>query len=71
MSAVARERLARWIAAYRPDPGLPDELVGADGFHRGAWPGFLDALARLDESDIMARFVSAERHIRDAGISYR
>jgi len=71
VSAVARERLARWIAAYRPDPGLPDELVGADGFHRGAWPGFLDALARLDESDIMARFVSAERHIRDAGISYR
>lgn len=73
------ERLARWTAGYRPDPALPDEFAGPDGGRRagetgaatGAWPRLLDRLAALSEPEIMARFVSAERHIRDAGISYR
>ncbi|MEA1834262.1 circularly permuted type 2 ATP-grasp protein [Methylobacterium durans] len=65
------ERLARWIGAYRPQAGLPDEFLDADGRPRGAWTSLLDRLGTLPEREIMARFVSAERHIRDAGISYR
>ncbi|WP_132253949.1 circularly permuted type 2 ATP-grasp protein [Methylobacterium segetis] len=65
------ERLARWTGAYRPQAGLPDEVLGPDGHPRGAWTRLLERLGRLAEHEIMARFVSAERHIRDAGISYR
>ncbi|GJE62611.1 circularly permuted type 2 ATP-grasp protein [Methylobacterium trifolii] len=64
-------RLARWTAGYRPQAGLPDEYLDAGGQARGAWPRLLDRLGRLPETEIMARFVSAERHIRDAGISFR
>ncbi|MGU3540571.1 circularly permuted type 2 ATP-grasp protein [Methylobacterium sp. A54F] len=67
----APDRLARWTAAYRPLPGLPDEFLRGDGTRRHAWTRYVDRLGRLDEAEVMARFVSAERHIRDAGISYR
>ncbi|WP_370875380.1 circularly permuted type 2 ATP-grasp protein [Methylobacterium amylolyticum] len=66
-----RERVARWTAGYRPPPGRPDEFRGPDGAPRGAWPRLLDRLGALTEPEITARFVSAERHIRDAGISFR
>ena len=66
-----RERAARWSAGYRPAPGRPDEFLGPDGRPRGAWPRLLDRLGGLTEPEIMARFVAAERHIRDAGISFR
>ena len=64
-------RVARWTGGYRPVPGLPDEFVGPDGWPRGAWPRFLDRLATAGDAEIIQRFVSAERHIRDAGISFR
>jgi uncharacterized circularly permuted ATP-grasp superfamily protein/uncharacterized alpha-E superfamily protein len=66
-----RERVTRWTAGYRPAPDRPDEFLGADGAPRGAWPRLLDHLGALTEPEILARFVSAERHIRDAGISFR
>ena len=65
------ERLARWTSAYRPQAGVPDEFMDADGRPKGAWPRFLDRLGALDELEIGARFVSAVRRIRDTGISYR
>ena len=67
----AAARIRRWTEGYAPRSGLADELVGPDGRFHGAWPRFLDRLGRLDDREIGARFLSAERHIRDAGISYR
>lgn len=64
-------RIRRWTEGYAPRPGLADEMVDAGGELRGGWPRFLERLARLDDREVAARFLSAERHIRDAGISYR
>ncbi|MDV2986763.1 UNVERIFIED_CONTAM: circularly permuted type 2 ATP-grasp protein [Methylobacteriaceae bacterium AG10] len=64
-------RMRRWTEAYAPRPGLADALMDAEGTLRGGWPRFLERLARLDDREVAARFLSAERHIRDAGISYR
>ncbi|WP_424362816.1 hypothetical protein [Methylocystis parvus] len=38
------ERLAAWIADYRPLPGVPDELIGPDGRPRAHWSTLLDTL---------------------------
>ena len=69
------ERLARWTSGYRPGPGIHDEFVGPDsasrGVWNGAWPRLLDRLGAFSETEIATRFASAERHIRDTGISYR
>ncbi len=65
------QRIARWTAHYRTSPGLPDEYLGPDGRPREVWRRLLERLGGLTEAEIMARFVSAERHIRDAGISFR
>lgn len=70
-AGAAADRLARWASGYRPRPGVPDEFMGADGRPRGAWPRFFARLGTLSEADVAARFASAERHIRDTGISYR
>ncbi|TXM71668.1 circularly permuted type 2 ATP-grasp protein [Methylobacterium sp. WL69] len=65
------ERLARWTSGYRPHPGVPDAFMDPSGTPRVAWTRVLDRLGDLTEVDIAARFVSAVRHIRDTGISYR
>ncbi|KTS41827.1 hypothetical protein NS228_05465, partial [Methylobacterium indicum] len=65
------ERLARWTAGYAALPGLPDELVAADGALRPAWALFLGRLAELPDHEIAARLAAAGRHIHDTGIAYR
>ncbi|MBV8964311.1 MAG: circularly permuted type 2 ATP-grasp protein [Hyphomicrobiales bacterium] len=67
----AEKRLAGWIAGYAGLPGVRDEFIAADGKPRPQWLHFLQALADLDAGEIARRFASADRHIRDMGISYR
>jgi len=67
----AEKRLAGWIAGYVGLPGVRDELLAEDGSPRSHWLHFLQALAELDAAEIARRFASADRHIRDMGISYR
>ena len=58
-------------AGYTPLPGIPDEFIGADGRPRAHWLRFLTALTELSTDDIGKRFATADRHIRDTGVSYR
>jgi uncharacterized circularly permuted ATP-grasp superfamily protein/uncharacterized alpha-E superfamily protein len=67
----AEKRLAGWTAGYAGLPGVHDEFLGADGNPRPHWLHFLQGLAELDAAEISRRFGSADRHIRDMGISYR
>ena len=67
----AEKRLASWIANYQALSGVHDELLGPDGRPRAHWLHFLEALAELDAAELSRRFASADRHIRDMGISYR
>jgi uncharacterized circularly permuted ATP-grasp superfamily protein/uncharacterized alpha-E superfamily protein len=64
-------RLSRWLAGYRPLPGVPDELFDRTGRPREYWLEFLGDLAEYPEGDIRARFNLATRHIRDTGVSHR
>jgi uncharacterized circularly permuted ATP-grasp superfamily protein/uncharacterized alpha-E superfamily protein len=67
----AEKRLAGWISGYAGLPGAHDEFLNQDGKPRPHWLHFLQALAELDAAEIERRFASADRHIRDMGISYR
>jgi len=60
-----------WTQAYAPLPGIPDEFIGPDGAPRPHWRKFLEALARFDQDDLNQRFATAERRMRDIGVSYR
>jgi uncharacterized circularly permuted ATP-grasp superfamily protein/uncharacterized alpha-E superfamily protein len=79
---MARERLAKtrreadvrlkgWLDAYKPLPGIPDELIGADGRPRDYWLKCLGDLAKSPAEALDERFALATRHIRDTGVSYR
>src|ERR1700674_1657618 len=64
-------RVAQWTRDYVRLPGIPDEFIGPDGAPRAVWTRFFDAFATLTPSEIERRFGSADRHLRDAGVSYR
>jgi uncharacterized circularly permuted ATP-grasp superfamily protein/uncharacterized alpha-E superfamily protein len=64
-------RMAQWMRDYARLPGIPDEYIGEDGAPRAAWTRFFDAFAALTPADIERRFASADRHLREAGVTYR
>jgi uncharacterized circularly permuted ATP-grasp superfamily protein/uncharacterized alpha-E superfamily protein len=66
-----QRRMAQWTRDYARLPGIPDEYIGQDGAPRAAWTRFFDAFAALAPADIEKRFASADRHLREAGVTYR
>src|ERR1700681_4720396 len=66
-----QRRMAQWTREYARLPGTPDEYIAQDGGPRAVWTRFFDAFAALTPGDIEKRFGSADRHLRDAGVTYR
>jgi uncharacterized circularly permuted ATP-grasp superfamily protein/uncharacterized alpha-E superfamily protein len=66
-----QRRMAQWTRDYARLPGTPDEYIGQDGAPRPVWARFFDAFAALSPTDIERRFASADRHLREAGVTYR
>ncbi len=66
----AHRRVAQWTRDYARLPGIPDEYIGEDG-PRPVWTRFFDAFAGLSPAEIERRFGAADRHLREAGVTYR
>src|SRR6195256_4240976 len=66
-----QRRMAQWTRDYARLPGIPDEYIGQDGARRAAWTRFFDAFAAMAPADVEKRFASADRHLREAGVTYR
>jgi uncharacterized circularly permuted ATP-grasp superfamily protein/uncharacterized alpha-E superfamily protein len=64
-------RVAQWTRGYARLPGIPDEYITQDGAPREVWTRFFDAFAELTPGDIERRFGAADRHLREAGVTYR
>ncbi|MEA5159601.1 circularly permuted type 2 ATP-grasp protein [Cereibacter johrii] len=56
---------------YRPQPGVPDEMMDASGGIRPVWRGFLRHLAGLSPDDLHRRFARGDQYLRDAGVFFR
>jgi uncharacterized circularly permuted ATP-grasp superfamily protein/uncharacterized alpha-E superfamily protein len=69
-ASVARQ-IENWIAGYHPIDGVPDEFMEPDGVARQHWVKFFIALARYSQKDLGQRFATADRLIRETGMSYR
>src|SRR6476661_8081769 len=67
----ANRRVAQWMRDYVRLPGIPDEFVAPDGAPRAVWARFFDAFATLAPAVIERRFGAADRHLREAGVTYR
>lgn len=59
-----------FLSAYPASSGHFDELFEAPRRPRGHWAPLYQALAQTPPEDIRARLVSAERQIRDSGVTY-
>ena len=69
--SAASRRIEDWSRGYAVLPGASDELIQPDGTMRPVWRQFLGRLAELPADELDRRFLAADRHIRDMGISYR
>src|SRR5271167_2792112 len=63
--------LEQFVAAYRPLPGVYDEMMDGDGRVRPHWQPFLSMLAALGADEINRRFAAADRYLRGSGVFYR
>src|SRR5712691_4349777 len=70
-SRPGNRRVAQWTRDYVRLPGIPDEFIAPDGAPRAVWSRFFDAFATLTPAEIERRFGSADRHLREAGVTYR
>ena len=64
-------KVAQWTRDYLRLPGIPDEYLAQDGSPRAVWTRFFDAFAALSPGEIEKRFGAADRHLREAGVTYR
>jgi uncharacterized circularly permuted ATP-grasp superfamily protein/uncharacterized alpha-E superfamily protein len=64
-------KVAQWTREYERLPGIPDEFIAQDGTPREVWTRFFEAFGALAPADVERRFGSADRHLREAGVSYR
>ncbi len=64
-------RVAQWTRDYVRLPGIPDEYLDQHGAPRAVWTRFFDAFTALTPAEIERRFGAADRHLREAGVSYR
>ena len=64
-------RVERWTQGYTRLQGIPDEFIGQDGRPRAVWTRFFEAFGALPADEIERRFGSADRHLREAGVTYR
>src|SRR5260221_2775970 len=63
--------VAQWARGSARLRGIPDEYIAQDGTPRAVWTRFFDAFAELTPGDIEWRSGSADRHLREAGVTYR
>ncbi|GLR86745.1 circularly permuted type 2 ATP-grasp protein [Bradyrhizobium iriomotense] len=66
-----QRRLAQWVRDYSRLPGIPDEFLNPGGAPRAVWSRFFDAFGALAPDEIERRFAMADRHLREAGVTYR
>jgi uncharacterized circularly permuted ATP-grasp superfamily protein/uncharacterized alpha-E superfamily protein len=59
------------FARYRPLPGVPDELVDANGAMRPAWAGLIAHMSGLTEAEIAQDFARGDQHLADTGVFFR
>ncbi len=70
-SRPGQRRVTQWMRDYVRLPGIPDEYIAQDGAPRAVWTRFFEAFATLSPADIERRFGAADRHLREAGVTYR
>ena len=68
---ASHRRVAQWMRDYIHLEGIPDEFIAEDRAPRAVWTRFFDAFASFSPADIERRFAAADRHLREAGVTYR
>lgn len=65
------EAAQQLLAAYRPLPGVSDELMDQAGRIRPVWRQFINHLTAIPPEELTARFARGDQHLRDAGVFFR
>jgi uncharacterized circularly permuted ATP-grasp superfamily protein/uncharacterized alpha-E superfamily protein len=61
----------RLLSGYRTLPGVPDELLEADGSIRPVWRDLIRAIEAMSPAELATRRARGDQYLRDAGVFYR
>lgn len=70
-ASVSDDPVAAFLSAYRPQPGVPDELLDEAGRVRPVWTDFLRRLAAMTPEELAERMARGDQYLRDAGVYHR
>ncbi len=59
------------LANYATQPGVRDEMIGADGGVKPAWRDLMEHLGGLTTEGLAHRFARGDQYLSDAGVFYR
>lgn len=63
--------LARLLRDYRPQPGVPDEMMDGQGNPRPIWRDLLGRIALMDGNERGARMERGDLYLRETGMFHR
>ncbi|MFC0219557.1 circularly permuted type 2 ATP-grasp protein [Pseudochelatococcus lubricantis] len=65
------EPLAGLLRHYRPEPGVPDEMLDGRGEVRPIWRDFLSRIARMSAQERAQRMERGDLYVRETGMFHR
>lgn len=68
---ASKRKATGLTAGYALLPGVPDEMIDAEGAIRPGWTTLINALDELGSAEVAVRFERADQYLRDAGVFYR
>ena len=68
---AAEETLFRLLAHYKPVPGVPDELLDAEGRIRPVWQNFISHLSEHDPDTLRQMFSRGDAYLKNSGVFLR
>ena len=67
----ASDRIAALLRDYKPQPGIPDELLDWRGDIKPLWRTLIRRMADMPPEEMTARAARAEQYLRDTGMYHR
>ncbi|MGV6874292.1 circularly permuted type 2 ATP-grasp protein [Pseudochelatococcus sp. B33] len=70
-TAPVADTLADLLRDYRPEPGIPDEMMDERGNPRSIWSDLLGRIAGMDENERARRMERGDLYLRETGMFHR
>ena len=70
LTGNSEARQTELLSAYRPQPGVYDEMIAKDGSIRPHWRDYVEGFAAFSPDELLSRQAARDRLLREDGLTY-